>query len=129
MKRILLLAALAMAVPAPAHASHPIMVLGDGNDSCGKWTENRAKRNDDGPDGFASFSDSAWVQGYLTATQSNLPQDFEAIRQTDPAGIDAWVDNYCQAHPLDTINSAASALEDELLAKYYTQHPEKLRKR
>jgi hypothetical protein len=127
MKRLLFLAALT--VSAPAHATHPIVVLGYGTESCGRWIDNRARRNDDGIAGFAWFRTSAWVQGYLTASESDLPKIFGPIRQTDADGIDAWVDSYCQVHPLNTINDAASALVDEFLAKYNAQNPPKPRKR
>jgi len=53
-----------------------------------------------------------WVVGFLTGI------GYEGIRQGDnpPAGIDvngvwAWVDNYCRAHPLDQIVTAAKVFD------------------
>ena len=128
MKRILLLAALAMAVPAPAHATHTFLNLGFGTTSCGEWTDKRAMRNDDGIGGVAWLFRSAWIQGYLTASQTTFPEIYDQIKETDAEGIAAWVDNYCHARPLDDLEKAADALVNELLAKYYEQHPPSRRK-
>ena len=42
---------------------------------------------------------------------------------TDADGVFAWIDNYCSAHPLETIYSAAEALVVTLGVKWQTNHP------
>jgi len=37
-----------------------------------------------------------------------------AIHRTDPAGLTAWIDNWCKANPLKSMAKAAEALSVEL---------------
>ena len=52
-----------------------------------------------------------WIQGYVTGLNSGLPAsatDTGAIGEhIDIPALEVWIDNYCQAHPLDQIISAA----------------------
>jgi hypothetical protein len=49
----------------------------------------------------------AWVLGFSSGVGS---VGFEnPLRGVDAQGVGGWIDNYCQAHPLDVIAKAASA--------------------
>jgi len=53
----------------------------------------------------------AWIQGYLYGVDSwNAGQ----IRQFDRAGLQLWVYNYCQQHPLELVVNAALAFYKEV---------------
>jgi hypothetical protein len=58
-----------------------------------------------------------WVVGYLTAYNEWVAPDGNISAGTDNDGIAAWMDNYCQAHPLDNVARAARALVVELKAR------------
>ena len=95
---IAIIALLASAAPPPARAQ---MVWGVGSQSCGKWVAQRRAPKD-----FTSDLDrlvlDAWLDGFLSARPSSEIQDLE--------GAQAWIDNYCQMHPLDRVVDAADAL-------------------
>lgn len=94
-----------------AFAQRPVptdtpMIMGAGTQSCGFWTRWSKER------GMMSNVLFAWVQGFISrASYSRLT---DLLRGRDADGLQAWVDNYCAAHPLDTIELAAGALELEL---------------
>ena len=58
---------------------------------------------------------TAWVQGFISAFNyyggATAP---DIASGTDANGVFAWIDNYCAAHPLDTIATATIALVSEL---------------
>jgi hypothetical protein len=102
-----ILAALALAVaPAPAD------VLGLGTKSCGNWTA--AARED----GWPRIAYHAWLGGFISGINLNISGTNGNLNEgTDFAGMAAWVDNYCVAHPLDNVDSAAVSLAIEILNK------------
>ena len=111
MKRAALTAILALLLPTAAHAADAqghYNSLGLGTLSCGKWTEDRQAKN-----GLAD-AEFAWVTGYLTAFNRMMALDGNVSSQTDSAGMEAWIDGYCQAHPLDDLETATAALIKEL---------------
>ena len=55
-----------------------------------------------------------WVLGYLTGVAIFTPPIGDGLLRTDWEGIRHWIDNYCQAHPLDSVNDAAAALAVDL---------------
>jgi len=94
-----------------AEADEQYTIWGNGNQSCGSWT---ATHNDN-TDGSAieEASQEAWVEGFITA--------FSAFGFTpsrtftlDYAALKAWIDNYCSAHPLDSISKASEVLAVQL---------------
>lgn len=85
-----------------------LRVLGFGTQSCGSWTANR--HSTALVSQMTEVATLGWVEGYLTAFQQALPRISPAIHESDSAGIEAWVDNYCGEHPLDSIAKAAEAL-------------------
>lgn len=96
-------------VPASAGARQAgFQIYGLGLDSCGKWTQEHRAESD-----WANAQSSwltGWVSGIGYATNGRL-------RHVDGAGIVAFVDSYCAAHPLERVADAAKALVGELLAK------------
>jgi hypothetical protein len=96
------------------HGQGTIQVLGSGTSSCGQWLEDRETA---GPDGY--FLQDSWVNGYLTGHQDG---DGEASGLTENQTSDlparnAWIDNYCQANPLNDLTDAARGLWDELSSR------------
>ena len=55
-----------------------------------------------------------WVEGYITAMAVESDRVNAAIHRTDPAGLTAWIDNWCKANPLKSMAKAAEALSVEL---------------
>jgi hypothetical protein len=85
-------------------------ILGEGTTSCGSWLQQRKSQ--------LWLNEAAWVLGYLTAYNKLVWKGGSNIAAgTDADGIEAWIDTYCAAHPLDTINSAVEALTTELLRR------------
>jgi hypothetical protein len=78
--------------------------------SCGSWLQQRKSE--------LWRNEAAWVLGYLTAYNKMVWKGGSNIAAgTDPAGIEAWLDTYCRAHPLETIEAATQALTTELLKR------------
>ena len=74
-------------------------IYGQGNSSCAAWSATQ-------PGTPARDLFLTWAQGFLTGTgRFNDDQ-----RKTTTEGIQASITTYCQAHPLDTIEVAASTL-------------------
>jgi hypothetical protein len=87
--------------------------LGKGLSSCGDWLDKRHKTPS------RVIPEAAWVLGFLTAaSQYNVTASPKNIAHgLTVNGIEHWIDNYCAAHPLDTIDTAASALVSELATR------------
>jgi hypothetical protein len=108
-----LVAALLMGtIPTAATAYETI---GFGTMSCGRWLEDRQSH------GSESKVSEGWVWGFISgmnaaAEEFGLNISF-AGSGTDSAAQLAWLDNYCHAHPFDTLTEAAQALWHALFAK------------
>ena len=114
MRRLAALAALlVISIPEPSLAK-PYQDLGPGARSCGAYAQSRAT---DGPQAPLADTSFFWLQGYLTAYNRYVEPDGNITVGTDAAGLQGWLDNYCQAHPLDDIDTAARALIVELKAR------------
>jgi hypothetical protein len=74
-------------------------IYGHGNSSCATWSAAQ-------PGTPSRDLLLAWVQGFLTGTGGFNDDQ----RKTTTEGIQASVTTYCQAHPADTIEVAASTL-------------------
>jgi hypothetical protein len=79
--------------------------------SCGAWLDDRRTDRD------AALAAQDWVLGYLTAYNEYVAPDGAISRGTDQDGMMAWLDGYCQSHPLDLVGQAATALVRELRAR------------
>jgi hypothetical protein len=81
--------------------------FGVGGHSCGKWIEAR-KTNE-----ISAYG--SWLLGYLSALNLwAIIGRKDALAGTDTAGLYAWMDGYCQAHPIEDIAGGAAALAHEL---------------
>jgi hypothetical protein len=80
-----------------------VNMIGLGNASCGKWIEVRCDRRD--------LAFEQWVLGFLSGAAWKGPQD--PLHEVGTAAVDAWMDNYCRAHPLEAIVDAAEAFVHE----------------
>jgi hypothetical protein len=113
----LALLSLAIAVPTPAHAaSNQYVILGAGSRPCGSWLQLRSQALPE------SAILQSWVLGYVTSVNANLlsvNQDVTA--GATPDALFSWIDNYCAAHPLDSVARGAGAMLDSLLVKNKTK--------
>lgn len=100
---------IALIVLLSAHSAGAVNI-GAGTTSCGSWTSHKASNID-----LYNFKQS-WLGGYMTAQSQaiNAVRNVDILAGTDFAALRAWVDNYCQAHPLETLNDAAIQLTVEL---------------
>ena len=96
------------------HGQGGIQVLGAGNSSCGTWLDNR-EADDDDP--WETIIDSQWVNGYLTGRQDGEASGLTEQQTSDAAARNIWLDNYCQANPLDDLTDAARGLWHELASR------------
>ena len=88
-------------------------ILGVGTESCGAW---RADRVD--PNGPESMADMAWIGGYITGfNRYTGGTEHNISGETDMQGILAGMDDYCRGHPLDSVETAAEILIDDLLMR------------
>ena len=81
--------------------------------SCGNWTQER--RNS-----VTSGYYEQWVAGYMTAVNEIMGGNIlrmDLLEHTDQRGLYGWIDNYCLAHPLNTIVEGADALGAEIITK------------
>ena len=97
---------------APARAAGQYVIFGAGSRPCGSWLDLRSQALPD------SAVLQSWVLGYITSVNANLLTSSSDV--TFGASADtlfSWIDNYCAAHPLDSLARATSALLDSYLAK------------
>jgi hypothetical protein len=100
-----------MVVCGQVRAQAVMSVFGLGSDNCRTWLRHAQKA-----DAYNSEA-GIWLAGYLTANNQRL---FAAgLPATVGHGADvhsgiAWIDQYCQAHPLKYVMEAAWALVQEL---------------
>lgn len=101
MKMILGVVAVGIAASiATSSAAEKVVVIGAGGVSCGTWTANRNQ-----PIGGLH---EQWLEGFVSGAAIMSGKDL--IRGTDGDALYAWADNYCLAHPLDSLSDAAIAL-------------------
>jgi len=81
--------------------------FGVGGQSCGTWIEARKINN--------TFGHGSWLLGYLSALNLwGVIGRKDALSGTDADGVYAWMDRYCQSHPLETIARGAAELARQL---------------
>jgi hypothetical protein len=95
--------------PANADANGAYRNYGLGTKSCGAFVE--AKDSLKPGDIHAMLS---WAQGYLTAYNYYLTGTYSIMGNTDAAGVEVWLYNYCKAHPLENWAGAVDSLVDAL---------------
>lgn len=103
-KWILFLAVITTLLSPVSHGGY--MAYGHGTKSCGTWTNERSTED-------ISLDEAAmrgWVLGFLGGVAWTGIEH----RGADSNGMLAWIDNYCQANPLDNVSDAAAELAIEL---------------
>jgi TPR repeat protein len=110
----------------PAFSEYALDV---GANTCTKWVEAREVRG-----GLADVTHTAWLYGYLSAAAARLQgearsavflgkndqrliEKADILRSIEATAINAWMDQYCQAHPLNKIADALHVLVSELKQK------------
>jgi hypothetical protein len=83
-------------------------VVGRGISSCGSFL--RRTQVDD-------IAFGAWLGGFLTARNQDMPGVDNLLRDTDYYGGIAWIENYYRQNPVDTFSHAAQALVDYLYSR------------
>jgi hypothetical protein len=81
------------------------MAVGAGLASCGTWIVDRRT-----PLRWAT--ESAWVLGFLSGV-GYMGSGFDPLRGVNADGVNAWLDNYCQTHPLKDLADAAGSFIHE----------------
>jgi hypothetical protein len=105
MRKTLLLAVLTVALMTGfAEDARAYNQIGAGAASCGTWLEDRRD-----PRSSMALIDISWVTGFLSGIGFTSVGSADPMRGMDVAGISAWIDNYCRAHPIKHISDAAGA--------------------
>lgn len=83
--------------------------------SCGVWV---ADRNNS--DKMRASVDFTWLIGYLSGLGvggQSIAEYRDFLKGADNESIALWMDNYCKAHPLESISTGANILSFELAKK------------
>jgi len=96
-----------------ASAEELALTAGIGGLSCGTWTRQR------GQGGAQADIDREWILGFVTGVNWDRATSPDTRGSLLGQGIDvkawfAFLDNYCQTHPADTVLKAAIGLIREL---------------
>jgi hypothetical protein len=105
-----LIAAVCAALWATAAEASGFTVYGQGALSCGQWLSDRQ-------DPYLKPGANQWLLGFISAAGD---YSGEPLAKTDADGLTAWVDRYCQAHPLDDAITAAERLAEALAKRKRT---------
>ena len=116
--RWLLLAVLpAVVLPAgSAVAASSYKAIGSGNLSCGSWTSARTQVQGGGDQSakWLELTYSDWVLGFLSGVgYAGAANNQDPVQGLDAKAVEAWLDQYCQTHPLKDLADAAVAFVDE----------------
>jgi len=91
-----------------ADKSGRFTVLSMGNKSCGEFSANFRGN------GIEKLGNSIWVAGYMTAFNEYIAKQSNIAAGTDPEAWNLWINNYCNANPLESLSTATSELVAEL---------------
>ncbi|MGF6837094.1 hypothetical protein QF001_000961 [Paraburkholderia youngii] len=89
-----------------AHTSFALSTLG--NPSCGMWVKRKT-------DQLVDMGNTSWLMGFMTGIAVGTGVDM--LANADGESLELWMDNYCQAHPLDNVGTGAAALAIELRSR------------
>ena len=85
--------------------------FGGGTKSCGLWTEQK------NADSIRRVQFEQWLGGYMTAYSFWVEKGSGPVSDADHVGAIAWIDNYCEEHPLGNVAWAAEQLIYAIRAK------------
>jgi hypothetical protein len=97
------LLSVALAIALITDSAEAFKIIGAGVDSCGTWTADRRQQSG------AALQDEQWVVGFLSGIGYRGDDDSDPLKGMDAQGVWAWIDNYCLAHPIETVSTAAKA--------------------
>jgi hypothetical protein len=103
--------ALATLPISPVAAAEAPIVLGLGSQACGKWLLDRAENK------IPAVAEESWVTGYVTAFNNYASETGNVSAGANITALSVWIDDYCKAHPLDSLFQASNALIKELQKK------------
>lgn len=79
-----------------------VLQAGVGADPCRTWTANRRV----GSWGMGE----QWILGFVSGVSATGGlTNLAPLTGTGPKGVWAWIDSYCQEHPLETLDQAGMA--------------------
>lgn len=81
-------------------------VYGAGASSCGEWSNVRKSGN--------YYQQGQWILGFVS---SYGYYGSKTLKEVDSQALASWMDNYCQANPLDFISDGAKQLVKTLIIK------------
>jgi len=76
--------------------------------SCGEWVEIRKE------DGWWSTVLENWIDGYVSAYNTQTPDVYHILGSTDKESVYLWMDKYCQDNPLNELPNGMLELTIEL---------------
>jgi len=85
---------------------------GQGTRSCGEWV-----KDSKGADVVAIWNNVAdvnWITGYITAYNTQTPDVYNILGNTDVESVRLWMDKYCQENPLSNLAKGMESLTKEL---------------
>lgn len=86
-------------------------VIGDGGNSCGKWTQERAQKT------LSYYQARGWINGFVTAYNRYAATHQDVAAGIDADGLEGWINNYCAANALSNLATASEALITELATR------------
>jgi hypothetical protein len=102
----------------PAAVQKRVVVRGAGSESCAQYVQAYHQYRAPSASGATAsqaitnfLQYEAWIQGYLFGIDS---WNRGEIRDFDRAGMQLWIDGYCQKHAVQLIADAAEAFYREL---------------
>jgi hypothetical protein len=105
---LLLLVTLAIALPEGSVGQQIYAGIGAGTSTCGSWSANRRSKSQ------LWYSQGNWVLGFLSGVGFiGIQNGYNPLHGLDAGAVSSWLDNYCQAHPLEPLAAAAEALVAE----------------
>lgn len=107
MRKLVLTLCALTAMSAASTAANAATIAGA--PSCGTWVKDRASKD------WPELADTMWLLGYLSGIATTSRSYF--LRDTKNDSLTLWVDNYCQANPLDYLNDAGDKLASELIRR------------
>ena len=106
---VLFLATSIAAAPAGRAPATIYVIFGAGSRPCGSWLQLRSQAQPD------SAMLQSWVLGYITSVNAHeLTITKDISDGTNPEALFSWIDDYCAAHPLDSVARAAASLSGVL---------------
>jgi hypothetical protein len=106
-----MLAAASGQAAAEANDDSPWTSIGQGNRSCGSWTQVRSTKS--AQNGLYA----QWLAGFVSGVNWAITDPPDILTGMDFEALAAWVDNYCKANPIERVSTAAIMLVQELQAR------------